>query len=106
MIGAIAHIVDSRSLSLELLAHVSVERFDLGFAEMQEDPIGAVERLYEEMGDELTPATRERMQAWWRDSGRERRRGPPPDPRTYGLDLDAVRDQFAFYHDRFGVPTG
>jgi len=77
--------------------------FDVGFLEMQDDPIGAMERLYEAMGDELTSETSERMQVWWRDSGEERRRGPRPDPTTYGLDLDALQDEFAFYHERFGI---
>jgi hypothetical protein len=80
--------------------------FDLGFAEMQDDPIDAMERLYRELGDELTVETRTRMQAWWRDSGEERHRGPRPDPNRYGLHLDVLRGDFAFYHERFGVPTG
>lgn len=29
--------------------------------------------------------------------------GGAPDPSAYGLDLDVIRSDFAFYHDRFGV---
>jgi hypothetical protein len=53
--------------------------FDVAFAELQHDPIGAMERLYAALGDELT---------------------------DYGLDLDALRSAFAFYHDRFAIPIG
>jgi hypothetical protein len=77
--------------------------FDVEFAEMQDDPIGAMERLYDALGDELTPETRERMQTWWRDSSDDRRRGPSPDPGKYGLDIDALSREFAFYHERFGI---
>jgi hypothetical protein len=77
--------------------------FDVGFAEMQDDPLRAIERLYDELGDELTAETRARMDTWWRESGDERRRGPRPDPARYGLDLDALRNEFAFYHERFGI---
>jgi hypothetical protein len=46
------------------------------------------------------------MESWWHESADERRRGPRPDPATYGLDLEALRSEFAFYHERFGVPSG
>jgi hypothetical protein len=77
--------------------------FDVGFAEVQNDPIGAMERLYNDLGDELTAGTRERMQAWWYESADDRRRGPSPDPAKYGLDVDALGREFAFYHRRFGI---
>jgi hypothetical protein len=99
----------SRSLrtTIDFRDRDRVDRFfDVGFSEMQDDPIAAMERLYDALGDELTAETRMRMQAWWRDSGQQRRRGPRPDPSTYGLDLDALRDDFAFYHERFGIPEG
>jgi hypothetical protein len=76
--------------------------FDVGFAALQADPIGAVEELYREMGDELTPATRQRMIEWWEGSAAERR-SARVDPSVFGLDSDAVHEQFAFYHDRFGL---
>lgn len=98
----------SRSLrtTIEFREHGRESRFfDIGFAEMQDDPIAAVERLYDGLGDELTLDTRARMEAWWRDSGDDRRRGPRPDPHVYGLDVDVLRDRFAFYHARFGVRT-
>ena len=76
--------------------------FDVGFATLQADPIGAMQQLYDEMGDELTPETRQRMVSWWEGSAAERR-SARVDPSVFGLDPAAVRDEFAFYHDRFGI---
>jgi Sulfotransferase family len=80
--------------------------FDVQFADVQGDPIAAMERLYAEMGDELTDDTRVRMGEWWAANGTERRRGARPDPAAYGLDIDALRRDFAFYHERFDVQVG
>lgn len=77
--------------------------FDVGFAALQDDPIGAVERLYDELGDDLTSDARARMETWWDESRADRRRGPRPDPTVYGLDLDALREAFAFYNERFAI---
>jgi len=76
--------------------------FDVDFSALQADPIGAVEELYREMGDELTPETRQRMLEWWESSAAERR-SARVDLSVFGLDAAVVREQFAFYHDRFGL---
>jgi len=76
--------------------------FDVGFAALQADPIDAMERLYDAMGDELTAETRRRMTDWWQGSAAERR-SARVDPAVFGLDAAAVRDEFAFYHNRFGI---
>jgi hypothetical protein len=77
--------------------------FDVMFVDVQRDPVAAMERLYAEMGDELTDDTRGRMAEWWAAEAADRRRGPRPDPAAYGLDLATLREQFAFYHDRFDL---
>jgi len=74
--------------------------FDVSFSDMQHDPIGAVERLYRALGDELSIETRERMATWWQESS-EQRHAAKPQLETFGLDLAVLRDQFGFYHDRF-----
>jgi hypothetical protein len=82
------------------------DRFhDLSFAAVQRDPLQQVSGLYAALGDELTDEARSRMQAWWSD-GAARRSGPHTyEPATYGLDLAAVREQYAFYYERFDVPV-
>jgi hypothetical protein len=71
---------------------------------MQTDPIAAMGKLYGEMGEELGIGTRNRMSDWWDKSSKDRRRGKRPDPTAYGLDVSTLRADFAFYHDRFGIP--
>jgi Sulfotransferase family len=77
--------------------------FDVRFDDLQHDPIGAMERLYDAMGDDLTADTRRRMEKWWKESALDRRVGPRPDASIYGLDDEALRSEFAFYNDRFGA---
>jgi hypothetical protein len=80
------------------------ERFyDVSFSKMQSDPLGAMELLYAEMGDELSTDTTDRMAQWWAESSKERKRGPRPDPTLYGFDLASLRKDFDFYHARFGL---
>ena len=76
---------------------------DVSFSDMQSDPIGSMEILYDQLGDELSDDTRSRMAEWWEDSSKDRRQGGRPDPAAYGLDMDLIRKDFAFYHDQFGV---
>ena len=79
--------------------------FDVSFDDLQADPVGAVERLYRDLGDDLTPGTRQRMQAWW-DGARSDRQATPQLPERFGLDPVGLRTQFAFYHDRHVATTG
>ena len=79
---------------------------DVHFADVQADPLGAMERLYRGLGDELTRETRRRMVEWWESSAEDRSTGPRPDAADFGLDVDDLRARFAFYHQRFDVPVG
>jgi hypothetical protein len=79
--------------------------FDVGFRSLQRDPVATIEQLYRAMGEELSDDTRRRMIEWWEASATERRQGPAPDPSVFGLDVDDLRDRFAFYHDRFDITT-
>ncbi|HVM64300.1 MAG TPA: sulfotransferase, partial [Acidimicrobiales bacterium] len=79
--------------------------FDIGFADMQAAPIDAVRRLYEWLGEELTPVAEGRMAEWWDANSRERHGAHRYSPEDYGLDVDALRARFRFYTERFDVPT-
>jgi hypothetical protein len=79
--------------------------FDVSFLAMQQDPIGAVEHLYGELGDNFSVETRHQMQAWWESNAADRK-ASPQQPERFGLDKTAMSQQFAFYHDRFvTMPT-
>jgi hypothetical protein len=75
--------------------------YDVSFRAMQADPIAAMELLYQQMGDELTPETRVRMAQWWETSAGERRQGAQPNPSDYGLDAERLQEEFEFYNSRF-----
>ena len=82
------------------------ERFhDLSFEAVQSDPIGQVEALYTELGDDLSDEARRRMEDWWVESSKGRS-GPGNYPgEAFGLDPVVVAENFAFYYEHFDVPV-
>lgn len=76
---------------------------DLAFVDVQRDPLGAMDRLYAALGDELTGATRAAMGEWWARSAGDRPAPRGSDPARFGLDPGAIADRFAAYHRRFGL---
>ncbi len=81
------------------------DRFhDLSFAAVQHDPMTEIEALYVALGDDLDDDARRRMADWWAESSKERSGPHHFRAEDYGLDPAAVREQFAFYTERFDVP--
>ena len=78
--------------------------FDVSFQAVQHDPMAAVEQLYAELGDELSADARRRMQDFWAESSKDRSGPHAYRGETFGLDPASIREQFAFYYDRFDVP--
>ena len=78
--------------------------FDVSFQAVQRDPMAAVEQLYADLGDELSADARRRMQDFWAESSKDRSGPHTYKAETFGLDPAAIREQFAFYYDRFDVP--
>lgn len=79
--------------------------FDVHFAPFQKDPLPTLERLYAFLGEELTAVTRARMQAWRENVPRGKHGVHRCDPADFGIDLDALREQFRFYSTRFDLAT-
>lgn len=75
--------------------------FDIGFAEMRPDPIPAIERLYQWLDVEFTDDVASRMAAWWNANPADKHGANETHAEDYGIDLDELRGQFAFYNDRF-----
>lgn len=71
--------------------------FDVGFAEFQQAPLDAIARLYAFLGETLTDEARAAMEAWRRDTPRDRHGGHRYDAAELGIDLGAVRERFGFY---------
>jgi hypothetical protein len=74
--------------------------YDIDFRTMQQDPIGEVTRLYDWLGEPVTPAFEAGMARWWQEYAATREANVHPDPATFGIDLDQVRPLFAEYVDR------
>jgi hypothetical protein len=78
--------------------------FDIYFAPFQKDPFPVLERLYAFLGEDYTPEARARMQAWRRNTPRDKHGAHEYDPVDFGLDRADLRERFRFYSDRFDVP--
>jgi hypothetical protein len=78
--------------------------FDIGFADLQTEPITEMGRLYEWLGIELTDDVATRMSRWWTENPSDKQGVHEYRPEDYGIDLDELREQFAFYNDRFVGP--
>ncbi|MYB11081.1 MAG: sulfotransferase [Acidimicrobiia bacterium] len=79
--------------------------FDLQYAELMDDPVGSVERIYRHFGMELDDLGRRRMAAWMDENPQDRFGRHRYTLDQFGLSADEVRDQFAPYVDRYQVPS-
>jgi hypothetical protein len=78
--------------------------FDVSFGDVQRDPLSAVAQLYDELGDDLSDDARRCMGEWWAESSKERSGPHTYKAEMFGLSPATIREQFAFYYDRFDVP--
>jgi hypothetical protein len=77
--------------------------FDIQFEPFQADPFPILEKLYDFLGEDLTPEARAGMAAWRRSKPRSEQQYERTDPATFGLDRAELRERFRFYSDRIGV---
>jgi hypothetical protein len=78
--------------------------FDIQFAPFQKEPFPILAQLYDFLGEPLTAEARAQMEAWRRDTPRDKHGEHHYDPADFGLDPAALREQFRFYSERFNVP--
>jgi hypothetical protein len=74
------------------------------YARVVADPQGVMEEVYEALGLELTGSVRESIAAWRNENPPGKRGVHTYDLSDYGLDLDEVAEEYAFYTDRFAIP--
>ena len=75
---------------------------DIHFESFQKDPFPDIERLYDFLGEELTPEARARMEKWRSQTPRQKQGEHRYDPADYGLTPEGLRERFRFYSERFG----
>ena len=83
--------------------HIGEERFvDIGQPELNADPVGTAEHIYEFVGLDLSDDVRTAMTAW-SDQNQAGARGEHRySAEEFGLTTDEIRSEFAEYLDRFG----
>jgi len=79
--------------------------FHLPYAELVEDPLRAVRRLYAHFGDEVGPLHERRMRAWLRETPAELHGRHRYELADFGLAPGALSEQYADYRARFDVPA-
>ncbi len=77
--------------------------FDLHFAEVQSDPIGAVRRMYDHFGMQWSDAGEQAMRVWRADNPPGKYGTHRYSAADYGLDDRAMREAFAPYLNHFEV---
>lgn len=83
-------------------AHPEVAVCDVAYRELVSDPLGTVQRIYSTFGEELSGETVERIEGYAAANPRGARGRHAYDAESLGLDVDAVRERFADYTERFG----
>ena len=90
--------------AMETRAVVGEERFlDVGQADVERDPVGTAERIYEFAGLELGDDVRVAMRGWAAQNERGSRGAHEYTAEEFGLTVEGIRDRFAEYRERFGA---
>ncbi len=71
--------------------------FDMDFRTVQRAPLEEVRRLYDWLGEPVSPQFEAGMSRWWHENAEGREQNALPDPVAYGIDVDKVRPLFAGY---------
>ena len=80
--------------------------FDIHFKAMHEDPVAEVTKLYEWLGEPVTPAFARGMADWWQQNAANREPATSRRVEDYGLNPDQVRSLFADYSRSVKAWTG
>jgi len=90
-------IMDAR----EKLGHERI--IDVHYADLVRDPISAMRKLYNSLGDEFTPEAELRMRAWLADNQQEKFGKHEYKLAQFGLTADKVRGMFERYLSKYEV---
>ena len=76
---------------------------DVHYADLMRDPIGAMRRVYAQLGDEFTPEAEAGMQGWVDDNPQDKFGRHEYKLAQYGLSVEALTPLFERYLDRYDV---
>lgn len=77
--------------------------FDLPFAEVVADPVGAVKRMYDHFGFALSPGGEERMRDWHTNHPQGEHGEHRYAAQAFGLSQGEIAERFRRYTERFGI---
>jgi hypothetical protein len=80
--------------------------FDVGFTPFQAGPIAEIQKLYDWLGDELTPETIDRMLAWRADNPKDKYGKHAYRGADFGITDEALDKRFSAYRQRFAPFLG
>lgn len=83
--------------------HDKGQFIDIQNDELIRAPMPTLERLYDFMGIEMTPAAREGLEGRTKSSPKGVHGAHTYDPATYGLNVDEIAERFRFYTDKFNI---
>jgi hypothetical protein len=75
------------------------------YAELLKDPVGSVERIYAHFGESVSPLHARRMRRWMQERPQQTHGRHVYDLRELGLSAEGLRESYADYRARFGVPA-
>ncbi len=76
---------------------------DVHYADMMRDPMGVMRKLYQQLGDELTPEAAASMQGWIDDNPQDKFGKHEYKLAQYGLSKEKLEPMFAEYLSRYPV---
>ena len=90
--------------AMEVRARARAAQFcDFPFRELVADPVGAIARLYDHFGFELSADAERRMRAWQADNPQGKHGGHHYTLEEFGLREGEIAERFARYTERFEV---
>ena len=99
----LAHFSDGVRKTMTARSHMDPALFfDVGQAEVEEDPVGTAERIYQYFGLEMTDSVKIAMRVWAAENQRGSRGAHVYSAEEFGLTAADIRETFAEYHDQFG----
>lgn len=104
---AIALQAASIEKAMHARAVVGEDQFiDVSYHDMMADPMLTVERIYQASGLHISDEHASRIQDWLANHQQTKHGVHKHSPEEFGMDGDAINDQFAGYLDRFGFGFG
>lgn len=90
-------IMDAR----EAIGHDRI--IDVHYADMMNDPMGVMTKLYQQLGDEFTPQAQSKMQAWLDENPQDKFGRHEYKLDQFGLEVNDLRERFGRYLSQYDV---